>query len=59
LIKLLPVIQKLYTKRHSFATHLTEEGVDLFKVQELLDHASLETTKVYISFNSSQIYFSS
>ena len=30
-------------------------GVDLFKVQKLLGHASLETTKVYINFNSSQM----
>jgi len=41
--------------RHSFATHLIESGVDLFKVQRLLGHESLDTTKIYINFNSSQM----
>jgi len=41
--------------RHSFATHLIESGVDIFKVQSLLGHASLETTRVYINFNSTQM----
>lgn len=41
--------------RHSFATHLIESGADLFKVQRLLGHQSLDTTKIYINFNSSQI----
>jgi len=41
--------------RHTFVTHLIEAGVDLFKVQKLLGHASLDTTKIYINFNSSQM----
>ena len=41
--------------RHSFATHLIESGVDIFKVQRLLGHASLDSTKIYINFNSSQM----
>jgi site-specific recombinase XerD len=45
----------IHALRHAFATHLLDHGYNIRYVQELLGHASIRTTEVYLHVTNEQL----
>ncbi|MDS0527263.1 site-specific integrase [Clostridium sp. SHJSY1] len=56
-IQMAGIIKKAtpHTLRHSFATHLMNDGIELVKIQALMGHSNFKTTSIYLHVQDYQI----
>ena len=45
----------VHTLRHSFATHLMNDGVELANIQTLMGHSNIKTTSIYLHVKDYQV----